>query len=56
MTGRGTLGIRWAFVCHLLRTLSLRWMDAMHALSFVTMDAQHSFHIRWAFVLYVRVR
>ena len=54
MSVRGTLGIRWVFVCHSVRTFIICWMDTMHALPFVTMDAQHSFLIDWAFVLYIR--
>ena len=54
VTGRGTLGIRWAFVCHSLRTFSICWTNAIHALPFVTMNDQHSSLIRWAFVLFIR--
>ena len=46
MTARSIVG----YVGHLLLMLSIRWKDAIHALSFITMKASYMLSICFSFV------
>lgn len=45
LTGRSMLGVCWAFAGHTLYMLSIRLMEAMHVLSFLSLDASYTIGI-----------